>query len=158
MSPATADTVSNLQSFKSVWAAFVRQTEDLLSRTRIQPEEESGFLETKERVIQRYHRLREELDEPMPESFARGIRALTEVRGIVSLSDSEHDSLHGTIESADRDLQAWLAKFQRKDVFRHGLEKQSRRQGVAAFVVIPFSFVALVALFVYFGLKFFLNR
>ena len=158
MSPATTDTVSNLQSFKSVWAAFARQTEDLLSRTRIQPEEEAAFLETKDRMIQRYGRLREELGEPMPERFSEGIRLLSEVRGIISLSDAEHDSLHGTIESADRALESWLSKMHRKDVFREGLEKQQRKQGIAAFVVIPLFFAALVALFVYLGLKFFLNR
>jgi len=158
MAPASSDLAPNLQSFKSIWSAFARQTEELLGRTRLEPQDEATFLENKVRVIERYERLREETSESMPPEFQASIRYLAGVHGIISLSDAEHKELEASVAAADRELTAWIDKAERRDIFRETAETRARKQGLKVFVVVPLFFTALVVLFVYFGLKFFLNR
>ena len=152
----STDSATDLTSFKNLWSAFVRSTRKLMDRSHVRPEDETAFMETKRHVVERWQRLSSDID--IPRALSQKILSLRSVEGISSLSDAELDEMQRTIRDADKELGEWMDKANRKDIYREGLEKKANRERIKMFVVIPVDFAVLVALFVFLGLTFFLNR
>ena len=152
----STDSATDLISFKNLWSAFVRSTRKLMDRSHVRPEDETAFMETKRRVIERCQSLAADIEMPRP--LVQKILSLRSIDGISSLSDAELNEMQRTIKDADVELSDWIDKARRKDLYREGLEKKANRERIKMFVVIPVIFAILVASFVFLGLTFFLNR
>lgn len=150
-------TLEQLESFQGVWSSFARSYWNLSGKAQIEPREEAAFHDLLRGVLERYGRLKEGAI-GIPGAFVEGMEAIGAYRGFGSLSDRDASALRDGIMKATQELEVWIEGLKRKTTFRAGLSKTQRRETIRVWVLVPVFFGVLLGFFVFFGVKFFLNR
>lgn len=151
--------VDSLESFKEVWTTFVRNFVRLTGQSEIDPNDEVAFLEFKNALFERYQRLKGSGSiGDAPKDFVAGVESLAGLQSLSSLSDEQLSSWKEAIQRAGYELDHWLEGIRIQHAKLAELRKSRRHENFKVFFMVPAFFGMLVALFVFFGLKFFLNR
>jgi hypothetical protein len=150
---------ASLESFRDLWAAFVRNTLRLARERRIAPQDDAAFRDMREALFGRYRRLAEAgRFENAPEGFREAVRAAETIESLASLSDDQAESLRDVLRRADHDLDEWYERARREEARLTRFSRRAAADRLKLYVLLPALFGALVAAFAALGLVLFFNR
>lgn len=148
-----------VDSFRDCWQTFRKQCQRLIGDSRFTPEEEEEFLKTREALLERYQRIQESpLGSNLPEGLTECLARLDEIEKVSTLSDRQLDGFKEAARSCEGEIESWLESLRRKDLFKESLLKKKRKEGILQYLTVPVAFIALSALLLFLGIRFYLNR
>jgi len=140
-----------------MWSAFARRFNRVARKSALSKSEESEVLQMQESVIKRYRELvKGAREKDVPETMTRSVNALAGCESLISLSDIQFRALKAAVRQADGELDRWLERARRRELYVAGLEK-NRKSLWGLMILTPVLFGVLVALLMWFGFQI-LNR